>query len=163
MQLTGFFELTPFQPFHRLEGARIGVYALRLRKRRPFIQNISLTPVFIPFYSTFLRRRYRASPISQKTMLLVEEKRIPMHISLVPMRSYGDKPREFMQKVPSGLLPAIEVNGQVITESQVIMELLDEWHPPSDGYRAMMPGDEAGMARYEKLARLEREYVTNNS
>ena len=86
-----------------------------------------------------------------------------MHISLVPMRSYGDKPREFMQKVPSGLLPAIEVNGQVITESQVIMELLDEWHPPSDGYRSMMPGDEAGMARYEKLARLEREYVTNNS
>jgi len=91
---------------------------------------------------------------SQKTMLLVEEKRIPMRISLVPMRSYGDKPAEFLRKVPSGLLPAIEVNGQVITESQVIMELLDEWHKPSDGYRAMMP---VGMERYQKLARLERE------
>ena len=95
-------------------------------------------------------------------MLLVEEKRIPMHISLVPMRSYGDKPREFLQKVPNGLLPAIEVNGRVITESQVIMELLDEWHTEEDGYRPMLPKreDKAGWARYETLARLEREYVS---
>lgn len=73
--------------------------------------------------------------------------------------SYGDKPREFMQKVPSGLLPAIEVNGRVITESQVIMELLDKWHPIEDGYKPMRPKDDdkAGLARYESLARLERE------
>lgn len=90
-------------------------------------------------------------------MLLIEEKRIPIRISLVPMRSYGDKPREFMQKVPSGLLPAIEVNGRIITESQVIMELLDKWHGEEDGYRPMLPKDEAGQARYERLARLERE------
>lgn len=88
-------------------------------------------------------------------MLLVEEKQIPIKISLVPMRSYGDKPPEFMRKVRSGLLPAIEVNGQIITESQVIMELLDEWH--QDGYRQMLPSDEAGMARYQILASLERE------
>ena len=88
-------------------------------------------------------------------MLLIEEKEIPIKIDLVPMRSYGDKPREFLNKVPSGLLPAIEVQGQIITESQVIMELLDEWH--SDGYKPMMPRDEAGKARYAQLARLERE------
>ena len=94
-------------------------------------------------------------------MLLVEEKRVPVKISLVPMRSYGDKPREFIQKVPSGLLPAMEVNGQIITESQVIMELLDQWHPESDGYLPMLPekDDRAGLERYNKLARLEREYV----
>jgi len=90
-------------------------------------------------------------------MLLVEEKRIPMHISLVPMRSYGDKPQDFLRKVPGGLLPAIEVNGQIITESQVIMELLDDWHKPKDGYRPMLPSDDAGKERYQKLARLERE------
>lgn len=93
-------------------------------------------------------------------MLLVEEKEIPIRIELVPMRSYGDKPREFMQKVPGGLLPAIEVNGQIITESQVIMELLDEWH--SEGYKPMMPTDAGGKERYNRLARLEREYVNAN-
>ena len=50
---------------------------------------------------------------------------------------------------------------QIITESQVIMELLDEWHPASEGYLPMMPDpqDKEGMDRYKKLARLEREYV----
>lgn len=92
-------------------------------------------------------------------MLLIEEKEIPVKIELVPMRSYGDKPREFMQKVPNGLLPAIEVNGKVITESQVIMELLDQWHSPDDGYRPMMPAenDEASRSKYNTLSRLERE------
>jgi glutathione S-transferase len=91
--------------------------------------------------------------------LLIEEKQIPIKISLVPMRSYGDKPREFLQKVPSGLLPAMEVNGQIITESQVIMELLDQWHAPEDGYRAMLPekNDQEGRAKFDQLARLERE------
>ena len=96
-------------------------------------------------------------PYCQKTMLLVEEKQVPIQIGLVPMRSYGDKPREFLQKVPNGLLPAIEVDGQIITESSVIMELLDRWHPPEDGYKPMMPQTDGGMRRYEKLARLERE------
>eukprot|EP00980_Cylindrotheca_fusiformis_P006770 scaffold1413_cov117-Cylindrotheca_fusiformis.AAC.10 len=96
-------------------------------------------------------------PYCQKTMLLIEEKQVPIKIELVPMRSYGDKPREFLQKVPNGLLPAIEVNGQIITESSVIMELLDRWHPPEDGYKPMMPQDAAGTQRYEQLARLERE------
>jgi glutathione S-transferase len=49
-------------------------------------------------------------------MLLVEEKQVPIKIELVPMRSYGDKPAAFLRKVPSGLLPAIEVNGKIITE-----------------------------------------------
>jgi glutathione S-transferase len=96
-------------------------------------------------------------------MLLIEEKQIPIQIELVNMRSYGDKPSEFLRKVPGGLLPAIELvkTKQVITESQVIMELLDEWHPASEGYRPMMPDpdDKEGMGRYKRLARLEREYV----
>jgi len=98
-------------------------------------------------------------PYCEKTMLLVEEKQVPLQIDLVPMRSYGDKPREFLRKVPNGLLPAIEVQGQVITESSVIMELLDRWHPTEDGYRPMMPdeNDVSGQKKYTELARLERE------
>ncbi|GAX18073.1 glutathione S-transferase [Fistulifera solaris] len=96
-------------------------------------------------------------PYCQKLMLLVEEKQVPVQISLVNMRSYGDKPTSFLQKVPGGLLPAMEVNGKIITESQVIMELLDQWFPPEEGYRPMMPSTEEGMARYKRLARLERD------
>lgn len=103
-------------------------------------------------------------PYCQKTMLLIEEKKVPINIELVPMRSYGDKPREFLQMVPSGLLPALLVQRddgqkQVITESAVIMELLDRWHPVSEGYRPMLPSDDdsAGSARYDRLARLERD------
>jgi len=102
-------------------------------------------------------------PYCQKTMLLIEEKEIPINIGLVPMRSYGDKPADFLRLVPSGLLPAIVVETsagkQVITESQVIMELLDKWHPASDGYKSMMPDENNSkdLAKYDKLARLERE------
>lgn len=76
---------------------------------------------------------------------------------------YSSQPREFLQVVPSGLLPAlgVEENGreQIITESQVIMELLDRWHPERDGYKPMLPKDDdtKGWSQYDKLARLERE------
>jgi len=103
-------------------------------------------------------------PYCQKAMLLVEEKRVPINIELVPMRSYGDKPESFLRMVPSGLLPALLVETsdgrrQTVTESQVIMELLDKWHPVEDGYRRMMPADDdaQGKARYQQLANLERE------
>jgi glutathione S-transferase len=108
---------------------------------------------------TFFRDSAAWCPYCQKTMLLIEEKKVPIKIELVPMRSYGDKPEAFLRKVPSGLLPAIEVNGQIITESSVIMDLLDRWHSPEDGYLPMMPAedDEEGTRKYQRLARLERE------
>jgi len=97
-------------------------------------------------------------------MLLIEEKEIPINIELVAMRSYGDKPAEFLNMVPSGLLPALIVEQpdgrkRVITESQVIMELLDRWHPTSEGYKAMLPSEEdtVGWSKFDTLANLERE------
>lgn len=97
-------------------------------------------------------------------MLLIEEKQIPINVELVPMRSYGDKPESFLRMVPSGLLPALVVETgdgrkQTITESQVIMELLDQWHPVEDGFKQMMPNedDSDAMQRYNQLARLERD------
>ncbi|KAL3775016.1 hypothetical protein ACHAW5_003754 [Stephanodiscus triporus] len=103
-------------------------------------------------------------PYCQKTMLLIEEKQLPINIELVPMRSYGDKPESFLRMVPSGLLPALLVEKndgttQVITESQVIMEYLDLLHPVDEGFRQMLPAenDSGGQARYKRLANLERE------
>ncbi|KAG7373028.1 glutathione S-transferase [Nitzschia inconspicua] len=94
-------------------------------------------------------------PYCQKTMLLVEEKQIPLKIELINMRSYGDKPNSFLQKVPGGLLPALEVDGQVITESAVIMQLLDEWH---GDLKPMVPPKSSPQYRqYQYLMQLERE------
>lgn len=45
------------------------------------------------------------------------------------MRSYGDKPQSFLSKVPGGLLPVIELDGRVQTESVDIMMLLEEVRP----------------------------------
>lgn len=69
----------------------------------------------------------------------------------------------FLRLVPNGLLPALtvptdETRVETITESQVIMELLDRWHPPEDGYKPMMPQEGTeDRQRYDRLARLERE------
>lgn len=92
-------------------------------------------------------------------MLLIEEKQIPIRIELVNMRSYGDKPDEFLRKVPGGLLPALEIvdQGQVVTESAVIMQLLDEWHS-SPELKPMVPPKESPQYRqYQYLMQLERE------
>ena len=71
------------------------------------------------------------------------------------MRSYGDKPAWFLQKVPGGLLPVIELDGKVITESLTIMQILDNEFKTC---RSMLPApglDER--ARAQTLLQLERE------
>jgi glutathione S-transferase len=62
----------------------------------------------------------------------LEEKQIPYTIEKINMRCYGEKPREFLSKVPSGLLPVLEINGtqrSVITESAVIQQVLEQMFP----------------------------------
>lgn len=94
-------------------------------------------------------------------MLLIEAKEIPIQIELVNMRSYGDKPRSFLQKVPNGLLPALEDNrtGNVALDSAYIMEFLEDTHP-SPGHKRMVPtptDQPADHKRYRALMGLERE------
>ena len=52
-------------------------------------------------------------PYCQKVWMLFEDKRIPYKIAKINMRSYGDKPQWFLKKIPSGLLPVVEIDGQV--------------------------------------------------
>jgi len=93
-------------------------------------------------------------PYCQKVWMLFEEKRIPYRIVKINMRSYGDKPQWFLDKIPSGLLPVIEIDGKMITESIDIMQILDGMYaaqPPR-----MVPEDPALRKRAEELMRLER-------
>jgi len=71
-----------------------------------------------------------------------------------PRRCYGDKPREFLAKVgPSGLLPALELDGRIITDSATIMATLEREFPQTP----LLPPPGAERARAEVLMRLERQ------
>ena len=60
-------------------------------------------------------------PYCQKVWLLLEEKQIPFRIEKINMRSYGDKPEWFLQKVPRGLLPAIELDGRYLDNTRTLV------------------------------------------
>lgn len=94
-------------------------------------------------------------PYCQKVWLLLEEKEIPYRISKVNMRSYGDKPAEFLRKVPGGLLPAVEIDGQLMTDSLPIMATLDATF--EQGPQMVPAKGSAQRGRAEELLRLERD------
>eukprot|EP00238_Polyblepharides_amylifera_P014327 CAMPEP_0196586900 /NCGR_PEP_ID=MMETSP1081-20130531/55871_1 /TAXON_ID=36882 /ORGANISM="Pyramimonas amylifera, Strain CCMP720" /LENGTH=457 /DNA_ID=CAMNT_0041908921 /DNA_START=297 /DNA_END=1670 /DNA_ORIENTATION=- len=94
-------------------------------------------------------------PYCQKVWMMFEEKQIPYKIEKINMRSYGDKPDWFLKKVPSGLLPVIEIDGQIVTESLVVMQILEREFPST---RQMCP--EPGTQDFDRaneLLRLERQ------
>jgi glutathione S-transferase len=74
----------------------------------------------------------------------------------INMRCYGDKPPSFLAKVPSGLLPVLEIDGRVVTESSVIMFLLEDTFP--DHKPLLPPAGSPQRARAEQLMRLERRF-----
>ncbi|KAK3246077.1 hypothetical protein CYMTET_44374, partial [Cymbomonas tetramitiformis] len=90
-------------------------------------------------------------PYCQKVWMMIEEKQIPCKIEKINMRSYGDKPDWFLQKVPSGLLPVIELDNKMITESLVIMQILEAEFPD----RPMIPSDPRSLDRVNNLLQLE--------
>lgn len=94
-------------------------------------------------------------PYCQKVWLLLEEKRIPYRIEKINMRSYGDKPSDFLRRVPGGLLPALELDGRFMTDSLPIMATLDAAFPQEP--LMIPPEGSAARQEAESLLRLERE------
>jgi len=75
---------------------------------------------------TFYRDTAAWCPYCQKVWIMLEEKKIPYRVEKINMRSYGDKPDWFLEMVPSGLLPAMKLDGgNVITDSLRIMGILE--------------------------------------
>ena len=66
----------------------------------------------------------------QKVWLWLEEKRI-LSDPQVTMFCYGEKERWYKQVVPSGMLPALELDGRLYTESDVILQALEGFRSPS--------------------------------
>ena len=74
---------------------------------------------------TLYRDNHAWCPYCQKTWLWLEEKKIPYKIEKVTMFCYGEKERWYKKIVPSGMLPALKLNGKLITESDVILAALE--------------------------------------
>ena len=87
---------------------------------------------------TYYRDTAAWCPYCQKVWILLEEKKIPYNVEKVAMRSYGDKPPAYLKLVPNGLLPAINIDGQFMTESLDIMLTLDRTFKGPD-HRSMWP------------------------
>ncbi len=75
---------------------------------------------------TLYRDNHAWCPYCQKIWLWLEEKRIPYRIEKVTMFCYGEKESWYKRKVPSGMLPAIDLDGRLITESDDILIALEQ-------------------------------------
>jgi glutathione S-transferase len=79
---------------------------------------------------TLFRDHHAWCPYCQKIWLWLEEKRIPYRIEKVTMFCYGEKEAWYKRKVPSGMLPAVELDGKIITESDDILIALERVFGP---------------------------------
>ena len=79
---------------------------------------------------TLYRDHHAWCPYCQKVWLWLEFKRIPYRIRKVTMRCYGSKEPWFLERVPSGMLPALELEGRLITESDDILAALEAGSVP---------------------------------
>jgi glutathione S-transferase len=98
---------------------------------------------------TLYRDHHAWCPYCQKVWLWLEERRIPYRVRKVTMFCYGEKEGWYVRLVPSGMLPALELDGRLITESDRILEALEA------SFGSLGPGmhDSAVLP----LRRLERE------
>ena len=64
-------------------------------------------------------------PYCQKVWLWLEEQQIPYCIEKVTMFCYGEKESWYKRIVPSGMLPAMAIDGELITESDQILLALE--------------------------------------
>jgi glutathione S-transferase len=79
---------------------------------------------------TLYRDNHAWCPYCQKVWLWLEEQQIPYQIKKVTMFCYGEKERWFKRIVPSGMLPALELKGRLITESDDILMALEQVFGP---------------------------------
>ncbi|MEL7038278.1 MAG: glutathione S-transferase family protein [Cyanobacteria bacterium J06592_8] len=79
---------------------------------------------------TLYRDNHAWCPYCQKVWLWLEEKQIPYRIEKVTMFCYGTKESWYKRKVPSGMLPALELDGRMITESDDILMALEQVFGP---------------------------------
>jgi len=79
---------------------------------------------------TLYRDHHAWCPYCQKVWLWLEEKRVPYKVKKVTMFCYGEKESWYKKICPSGMLPALELDGKLITESDHILAALENQFGP---------------------------------
>nr|QFS19062.1 glutathione S-transferase 1 [Apopellia endiviifolia (species B)] len=102
----------------------------------------------------FYRDNSSWCPYCERVWLLLEEKKISYSIKKINMRCYGGKPAWYTSMVPSGLLPAVTLDGQLVTESLDIMFILEERFP--NNYPLLPERGTPEFAAVDALLKLER-------
>ena len=74
---------------------------------------------------TLYRDHHAWCPYCQKVWLWLEERQVPYRVRKVSMVCFGEKESWYRRLVPSGMLPALEIDGRLITESDRIIEALE--------------------------------------
>lgn len=62
-------------------------------------------------------------PFCERVWLALEEKQIPFEVELINLR---DKPQWYKDMVPTGLVPAVKIEGELVYESKNILLALEE-------------------------------------
>ncbi|KAI8612166.1 glutathione S-transferase [Chytriomyces sp. MP71] len=100
---------------------------------------------------TLYRDLFAWCPYCHKVWLFLEEKRIPYRVRKVTMFCYGEKEAWYKRIVPGGMLPALELDGTLITESDALLVALERAFGPLGPYRLTD-------TRAAPLRRLERAF-----
>lgn len=98
---------------------------------------------------TLYRDHHAWCPYCQKIGLYLEEHKIPYKIRKVTMFCYGNKESWYRRIVPSGYLPAVDIDGQIITESDDILFALDQTFGPLNN-KALADDDVLVFRRLER-------------
>lgn len=89
---------------------------------------------------TLYRDNHAWCPYCQKCWLWLEEKQVPYKIEKITMFCYGEKEAAYKRLVPSGMLPALSIDGRMITESdRILMELERDFGPLGEPIASLTP------------------------
>jgi maleylacetoacetate isomerase len=91
---------------------------------------------------------YFRSSAAFRVRIALNLKKLDYENAFIHLRRGDQANPEFLGVNPQGLVPALEVDGQMLTQSLPIIEYLDETHPEPP----LLPRDAAGRARVRALA-----------
>lgn len=86
---------------------------------------------------------YFRSSAAYRTRIALNLKGVAYEQHAVDLRTGAQRSEAFLKLNPQGLVPALEIDGAVITQSSAILEWLDETYPEP----ALMPTDALGRAQ----------------